>query len=111
MNTTRQNKIAQLVKKELADIFLQEGTAVYGCMITVTQTYVTSDLSIARSHLSIFNASDPKLVLDAIRSDTKQIRFRMSQKLKNQLRIMPRLEFFLDDSLDYIEKIDALLKK
>lgn len=111
MDSTRQQKIGQLVRKELADIFLTDGVPIYDCMITVTKTTVTKDLSIARSYLSIFNAEDPELVLKTIRINTKNIRFRLGQKVKNQLRVIPALEFFIDDSLDYLENIENLLKQ
>ena len=111
MDTTRQLKISQLIKKELADIFLKDANSIYGCMITVSKTTVTKDLSIARSYLSIYNAKDSGSVMKAIRSNTKDIRFRLGQKVKNQIRIIPQLEFFLDDSLDYIENIEKLLKE
>ena len=110
MDTTRQNKIAKLIQKELADIFLTDGIPVYDCMITVTQTKVTSDLSLARSYLSVFNASDNEEVLKAIKKNTKDIRYRLAQKVKNQLRSIPQLVFFIDDSLDYMENIENLLK-
>lgn len=111
MDSKRQQKIGQLIKKELADIFLADGKEVYGCMITVTRTAVTKDLSIARSYLSIYDAADSKAVIQAVKMNTKNIRFRLGQKVKNQLRIIPQLEFFIDDSLDYIERIDELLKQ
>ena len=111
MDSTRQQKIAQLLKKELADVFLVDSTSVYGCMITVTKATVSKDLSIARAYLSIFNAENSQLVIKAVRENTKNIRFRIGQKLKNQLRIIPQLEFFIDDSLDYIENIEKLLKQ
>ncbi len=88
-----------------------DGPNVYDCMITVTKTTVTKDLSIARSYLSIFNAEDNDLVIKTVRANTKDIRFRLGQKVKNQIRIIPQLEFFIDDSLDYIENIENLLKK
>jgi len=111
MDTTRQLKMAKLIQKVLADTFLNDGLAIYGCMITVTKTTITRDMSIARAYLSIFNAEDNKLVLKKIQINTKDIRFRLGQKLKNQLRIIPQLEFFIDDSLDYIENIEKLLKR
>ncbi len=110
MDSTRQQKIAKLIQKELADIFRQDGLPVYGCMITVTKATVTKDLSIARAYLSIFNSDDHDAVMKAVRINTKDIRFRLGQKVKNQLRIIPQLEFFVDDSLDYIENIEKLLK-
>jgi ribosome-binding factor A len=111
MNTTRQQKIAKLLQKELATIFLSDGLPVYNCMITVTKCTITSDLSIARAYLSIFNAADNNGVIKAVRTNTKDIRFRVGQKVKNQLRVVPQLEFFIDDSLDYLENIEKLLKQ
>lgn len=111
MNTTRQQKIAALLQKELANIFLQDSKSLYNCMITVTNTTITSDLSIARAYLSIYMAPDKDIIINAIRANTKDIRFRLGQKIKNQLRVVPQLEFFIDDTLDYMEKIDRLLKK
>lgn len=111
MDTTRQQKISRLIQKELSEIFLQDGLPVYGCMITVTKTSVTKDLSIARSYLSIFNAEDADEVMKMVRSNTKEIRYRLGLKVKNQLRVIPQLEFFIDDSLDYMENIERLLKE
>ena len=111
MDTIRQEKTANLIKKELAQIFMFDGPNVYDCMITVTKTTVTKDLSIARSYLSIFNAEDNDLVIKTVRANTKDIRFRLGQKVRNQIRIIPQLEFFIDDSLDYIENNENLLKK
>lgn len=111
MDTIRQQKTAALLKKELAEIFLFDGPTIYDCMITVTKTNVTKDLSIARSYLSIFNAKDNDRVIQTVRNNAKDIRFRLGQKIKNQVRIIPQLEFFIDDSLDYIENIENLLKK
>jgi len=110
MDSTRQNKIAKLIQKELAEVFLEDGIPVYDCMITVTQTKVTPDLSLARSYLSIFNAVDNDNVIKTIRRNTKDIRYRLAQKIKHQLRMIPQLDFFIDDSLDYIENIENLLK-
>ena len=111
MDTLRQQKTANLNKKELAEIFLFDGPNVYDCMITVTKTNITKDLSIARSYLRIFNAEDNDAVIKSVRANTKEIRYRLGQKIRNQVRIIPQLEFFIDDSLDYIENIENLLKQ
>ncbi|MDR0232691.1 MAG: 30S ribosome-binding factor RbfA [Dysgonamonadaceae bacterium] len=110
MDNTRQNKIAKLIQKELAEIFLEDGIPVYNCMLTVTQTRVTPDLSLARSYLSIFNAENNNDVLKAIKRNTKDVRYRLAQKVRHQLRIIPQLDFFIDDSLDYLENVENLLK-
>ena len=80
-------------------------------MITVTKATVTSDLSIARAYLSIYMVPDKDVIIKTIRTNTKDIRFRLGQKVKDQLRVIPQLEFFIDDTLDYMENIDKLLKK
>jgi ribosome-binding factor A len=110
MDSKRQSKIAKLIQKELAGIFLEDGIPIYDCMVTVTQTKVTSDLSLARNYLSIFNAEDNDKVMKAIKKNSKDIRYRLAQKVKNQLRIIPQLDFFIDNSLDYLENIEHLLK-
>ncbi len=111
MNTTRQQKIASLLQRELANIFLQDSKSIYNCMITVTKTTVTSDLSIARAYLSIYMADSKDAVIAAVRANTKDIRFRLGQKVRTQLRVVPQLEFFIDDTLDYMENIERLLKQ
>ena len=111
MNTTRQQKIAAMLQRELANIFLQDSRNVYKCMITVTNVTITSDLSIARAYLSIYNTQDKEVIINLIKENTKDIRYRLGQQIRNQMRVVPTLEFFLDDTLDYLEHIDELLKK
>jgi len=112
MESTRQLKIARLLQKELGTYFLIEGRTLFGkAMITVTQIGVTKDLSIARVFLSIYNVDDKNAIVKNVQQHTKAIRYAVGQKVKNQLRIIPELEFKIDDSLDYIEHIDELLKK
>jgi len=111
METTRQQKIARLIQKEIANKILLDGMSHYkGAMITVTKVHVTKDLSLARIYASIFTPGNKKEVLDSLISRTREFRFMLGSHLKNQLRIIPELEFFLDDSLDYIDNIDRLLK-
>jgi ribosome-binding factor A len=78
-------------------------------MITVTKVKITPDLSLARIMLSIFGVEDKQKVLQKITSEKSEIRFELGKRIKNQLRKVPELAFFLDDSLDYIERIDQLL--
>ena len=80
-------------------------------MITVTNVTITPDLSIARAYLSIYMAPDKDAVIGAVRANTKDIRFRLGQQIKSQLRVVPQLEFFIDDTLDYMENIERLLKQ
>ncbi|MEI6455312.1 MAG: ribosome-binding factor A, partial [bacterium] len=111
MESTRQQKIARLIQKETGLIFQQESRELCrGALVTVTKASVTSDLSIARIHLSLFATKDKQGLLDHIRHHAKEIRHHLGTRVHNQLRIIPELQFFLDDSLDYIENIDHLLK-
>lgn len=111
MDSTRQNKFARLIQKELADIFQKEGSNFYGnSFVTVTKAKVTPDLAIARIYLSIFKDKNPDGVIKSLRSQMHFIRKKLGNKIKNQARIIPELEFYLDDSLDYAEKIDNIMK-
>lgn len=99
------------MQKELSDIFLLQTKAMPGILVSVSVVRVSPDLSIARVYLSIFPSEKAKELLEAIRVNTKAIRFDLGQRVHLQLRKIPDLSFFIDDSLDYIEKIDNLLKK
>lgn len=111
METNRQKKIAGVLQKDLVDILqsaAREGRR--GVIISVTKVYVTSDLGQAKVYLSVFPTSSRDSILEGIKSNTSTIRYEMAQRTKNQLRRMPELSFFKDDSLDYIENIDAALR-
>lgn len=110
MESTRQNKISRLLQKDLGEIFQFEGRSIAGkAMVTVTKVSVTPDLSIARVYLSIFAAPDKKEVLENVRKHTSEVRYKLGNRVGKQLRKVPALEFFEDDSLDYIENIEGLL--
>lgn len=111
MESTRLSKIERLLQKELSDIFLKEAKAMPGVLVSVSVVRVSPDLSVARAYLSIFPTEKAKDLLEAIRSNTKAIRFDLGQRIRLQVRKIPDLSFFIDDSLDYIENIDNLLKK
>ena len=111
MQETRQNRIARLLHKELAIIFQSQTLATHGILIIVTQTKISPDLSICTAYLSIFPSDKAEELLKNINKNEKTIRYDLGQRVRSQLRIIPELRFFLDDSLDYIEHIDELLKK
>ena len=83
----------------------------HGVMVSVTRTRVSPDLSICTAYLSVFPSEKGEELLKNIDSNTKTIRYELGTRVHNQLRIIPELRFFIDDSLDYIERIDELLKK
>ena len=110
METTRQNKIARLLQKELSEIFLLQTKAMPGVLVSVSAVRISPDKSIARVYLSVFPSDKSEEMVKNINNNMKSIRFELGTRVRHQLRIIPELKFFVDDSLDYIEKIDALLK-
>lgn len=111
MQETRQNKIARLLQKELSLIFQSQTRATHGVMVSVTRCRISPDLSICTAYLSIFPSAKAEEILGNITQSEKQIRFELGKRVRNQLRIIPELRFFIDDSLDYIDRIDQLLKQ
>lgn len=111
MQETRQNRIARLLQKELSLIFQSQTRAMHGVMVSVTRCRVSPDLSICTVYLSIFPSEKSDELLKNVAANEKSIRYELGTRVRNQLRIIPELRFFVDDSLDYIERIDELLKK
>ena len=111
MQETRQNRIARLLQKELAEIFQAQTRAMHGVLVSVTRVRISPDLSICTAYLSIFPSDNAQQMLDNMRRNEKSVRYELGQRVRNQLRIIPELRFFIDDSLDYLEHIDQLLKK
>lgn len=110
MESTRLSKIERLLQKELGDLFQKETQGMRGTLVSVSRVRVSPDLSVAKAYLSIFPSDKGPELLEAIRANTKAIRYDLGQRVRLQLRKIPELSFFIDDSLDYIEKIDSLLK-
>lgn len=110
MKETRQNRIARLLQKELAEIFQAETRKTHGVLVSVTRVRVSPDLSICTAYLSIFPSERAQEMITNINANEKTIRYNLGTRVRNQLRIIPELRFFIDDSLDYIEHIDELLK-
>ena len=110
METTRQNKIARLLQKELSDIFLLQTKSMPGVLISVSAVRISPDLCVARSYLSIFPSEKAEEIIKNVNDNMKSIRYELGTRVRHQLRIIPELKFFVDDSLDYIEKIDSLLQ-
>lgn len=109
METTRQQKISRLIQKELSDIFQRQTQGTHGVLVSVSAIRISPDLSIARGYLSIFPTTKSEEILNNINQNARQVRYELGTRVRHQLRIIPELKFFLDDSLDYIENIDRLL--
>ena len=111
METTRQAKIARLLQKELSEIFRQQTAKTHGTLVSVSVVRVSPDLSVAKAYLSIFPSEKAEEMLRNVTESAKTIRYELAQKVRFQLRKTPELQFYLDDSLDYIDNIDTLLHK
>ena len=101
MQETRQNRIARLLQKELAEIFQSQTRSMHGVLVSVTRVRISPDLSICTAYLSIFPSEKSEELITNIRANEKSIRYELGRRVHNQLRI----------SLDYIDHIDELLKK
>ena len=110
METTRQQKISRLIQKELSDIFQKQTQGTHGVLVSVSAVRISPDLSIARGYLSVFPSERGAEILKNINDNARQIRYELGTRVRHQLRIIPDLKFFLDDSLEYIEHIEEALK-
>lgn len=111
MDSTRQLKISRLVQKELGEMFLLQAKAMPGIMLTVSGCRVSADLSYCNVYLSIFPSEKADEIVKNITANIRTVRYDLGQRLRHQLRIIPELRFFVDNTIDYMSHIDELLKK
>lgn len=111
METTRQQKINRLIQKELSEVFQEDTRRMPGVLITVSTVRVSPDLGMAKVYLSIFPSDKGEELIQNIKQNAKSVRFALGQRVGKQLRVIPELVFYIDDSLDYIENIDKLLNQ
>lgn len=111
MEGKRQAKISRMLQKELSEIFRQQTAKTHGVIVSVSTVRVSPDLSVAKAYLSIFPSEKAPEMIVNIEASAKTVRYELAQKVRFQLRKVPELQFYLDDSLDYIENIDKLLDK
>jgi ribosome-binding factor A len=112
MESKRQQKFAGVIQQDLAAIFQREGiNYLPNTLITITKVRVTPDLAIARVFLSFFNNTNTPLALQTIKSHANEIRYKLGARIKDQVRIIPQLEFFVDDTSEYVERMDKIFEK
>ena len=109
MDSTRQNKVARLLQKELSEMFVAQTRQMRGVLVSVSQCRISPDMSVCRVYLSVFPSERAEEIVGNINANQKQVRFELGTRMRHQLRIVPELKFFIDDSLDYAEHIDELL--
>ncbi|MEO6844286.1 MAG: 30S ribosome-binding factor RbfA [Ginsengibacter sp.] len=106
----RQKQVAIEIAKELNDIFLKMGLTMYeGGMISISSVKITPDLFEARIYLSFFQVKDAEVALEKFKGLSSEIRGELGKRMRHQLRIIPQLAFYQDDTLDYVFKIEKLL--
>ncbi|MBQ7855721.1 MAG: 30S ribosome-binding factor RbfA [Alistipes sp.] len=112
MENTRQQKIAKQIQRDIAEILQRDlAAALRGVLVTVTTVRVSVDLSYAKIYISVFPFDKAQATLSLIEQNAKLIRGALGNRMRNQVKSIPELQFFIDDSLEYIENIDSLLKK
>jgi ribosome-binding factor A len=108
----RQKQVGKLILEEMSDIFQREGVNIIdGGMVSISKVSVTPDLLEARVYLSFFQIKDPAALLHSIKERTGEWRKSLGQRVRNQLRRVPELQFFTDETLDYVFKMEELFKK
>ncbi len=112
MESKRQQKFAGVLQQDLAAIFQREGmNYLPNTLLTITKVRVTPDLAIARIFLSFFNAVNPVQALQMVKLHASEIRYKLGSRIKDQVRIIPQLEFFIDDTSEYVERMDKIFDK
>lgn len=108
----RQKQVAKLINEEMSDIFQREGlNVVNGGLVSISKVSMTPDLLEARIYLSLFKFDDPEAFIEEMAAKSSELRGILGNRLKNQLRRIPELKFFNDDTLDYVFKMEGIFKK
>lgn len=112
MESKRQQQFARLIQKEVSDIFQRDGLSYFGSgsLVTITLVRTSPDLSLAKIYLSVFGVKDRDALLERIKTHSSEIRNQLGRRIKNQVRHIPELAFFIDDSLDYVDKMEKLFR-
>ncbi len=112
MESTRQKKVSRLLQKEMSEIFIKEAkNLTLGAMVSVSKVRISPDLGNAKIYISIFPSGKKEDIFAEINHHNSLIRRNLGLRVGKQLRVVPELQFYIDDSLDYIDNIDRLLKK
>jgi ribosome-binding factor A len=112
MNSRRQEKFARLIQRELGNYFLRDGKKIFGSLIiSVTHVIVSPDIGYAKIYVTFLNENDKNKALGLVKAYTREIRMALSSRIRNEVRKIPEIAFFYDDTLDYMEKIDEVFKK
>ncbi|MBA2423665.1 MAG: 30S ribosome-binding factor RbfA [Chitinophagales bacterium] len=112
METIKQKKIAQLIKEVLSEIFQRESLSmVQGGMMTISHVIVSPDLLVAKIYLSFFQIKNPTEIVESLQRDENDLRRKLGNKIRNQIRRVPELHFFIDDSLEEVFRMEEIFRK
>lgn len=112
MESKRQLKFARQIQKDLADLFQQEGSSFFpNNFVTVTKVRVTPDLGLARIYLSFLNTSTAQQSINSVKAQQGEIRYKLGKRIKDQVRVIPELEFFIDDTQEYVSKMNKIFEE
>src|SRR5947209_7971642 len=112
MDSKRQAKFARLIQRDMSEIFLREGSKFFGKQfIGVSQVRVSPDLGYVKIYLSLLNNPDPEKFVNHVRMYKKELRTMLANRIRNEVRKIPELEFFYDDTMDYVEKMDKIFEE
>lgn len=110
--STRQQRVAGQIQKDISDIFLKEGASlVNGSMVSVTKVRMSPDLALAKVYLSVFPFANASGVVAKVKKNAATLRYELGRRVGKQLRIIPELSFYVDDSLEYVENLEKLIKQ
>jgi len=112
MESKRQQKFAGIIQEELAQIFQREGAAFLpNTLVTITRVRVSPDLAVAKVYLSFFNTTNTALSINTVNAHASEIRYKLGGRIRHQVRVVPELTFFVDDTNEYVERMDHLFDK
>ena len=112
MESKRQQKFAGVLQEELAQVFQREGGAFLPeTLVTITRVRVSSDLAVAKVYLSFFNTTNTELSINTVNAHAGEIRYKLGARIRHQVRVVPELTFFVDDTNEYVERMDTIFDK
>ncbi|MBO9676129.1 MAG: 30S ribosome-binding factor RbfA [Sphingobacteriaceae bacterium] len=112
MESKRQQKFAGVLQEELAQVFQREGAAFLpNTLVTITRVRVSPDLAVAKVYLSFLNTNNTTLSINTVNAHAGEIRYKLGSRIRHQVRVVPELTFFLDDTNEYVERMDHLFDK
>jgi len=111
MHSKRQKQTAEVIRRHFGQVLLMEGSYIYGdAFVTVTKVYVTPDISLAKIYLSVYNVSNKLAIVDRVKEHASQLKKNLAHRIRKHVRRIPELDFYIDETLDEIYRVNKLLE-